>query len=118
MGAICMKELTAAEKRVATIQANKEAKEKKNKEVAEKRIATIQANKEAKEKKNKEAAEKRAATIQSKLDAKEKAIAAKARKKKLESFGTKPIFWIFFLFGWINAFYWLYKIVMFLLGII
>jgi len=29
MGAICMKELTAAEKRAATVQANKEAKEKK-----------------------------------------------------------------------------------------
>ena len=91
-----MKELTAAEKRIATIKAKKEAKEKKNKEIAEKRAATIKA----------------------KIEAKEKIQAAKARKKKLQSYGTKPIFWIFFLFGWTNAFYWLYKIVIFLLGVI
>ena len=85
---------------------------------AEKRAATIQTNKEAKEQKNKETADKRAATIQAKVDAKDKIQSAKARKKKLESYGTKPLFWFFFLFGWINAFYWLYKIAMFLVGVI
>lgn len=85
---------------------------------AEKRVKTIQVNKEAKEKKNKRAADRRAATIQAKVNIKDKIQAAKARRKKLESFATKPLFWFFFLFGWANAFYWLYRIVSFLIGVI
>lgn len=85
---------------------------------AEKRLATIKKNQEAKETRNRKIAEKRAATIKAKEVAKEKEIKRKLKVKALESInGTKPIFWIFFLFGWINAIYWLGAIVKFLITV-
>lgn len=92
-----MKKLTPAEKRAETIRKNKAAKEERNRKIAEKRLATIAA----------------------KNIAKEKEIKRKHTIKVLKSInGTKPIFWIFFLFGWVNALYWLFVIVKYLLTMI
>jgi len=87
------------------------------KTAAQKRQDTIQAKKEAEAKRYKDIAAKRQQTIQAKKDKAEKALAKRARTKKLQSYGTKPIFWIFFIFGWMNAFYWLFVIARFLIKI-
>lgn len=88
------------------------------KTAAEKRLDTIRKKKEATERRNKMIADKRAATIKAKEVAKEKEIKRKSRVKLLESInGTKPIFWVFFLFGWISSLYWLFIIVKFLIKV-
>lgn len=86
------------------------------KTASEKRLETIKKKKAATERRNKMIADKRAATIKAKEVAKTKEIKRKHAVKVLESInGTKPIFWIFFLIGWVSSLYWLFMIVSFLI---
>jgi len=88
---------------------------KKRQKAAKKAAATRKAHEAEAEKKRQLASQKRSDTIERnrKLDAKK--VATKLRQKKFNEFTSKPIVWIFAIFGWGHALYYLFKLVVLVL---
>lgn len=87
----------------------------KRKRSAKKAVKTRKTNIQAAAAKKEATLAKRTSTIESNKKADEKAKARKVRAKKFNEFTSKPIVWLFALFGWGHALYYLIELVVLVL---
>ncbi len=91
------------------------AEAKKRRKSTKKAAKTRKLNEKALLKKRKTTSAKRIKTIEKNEKAFNKIVSHKERAKKFNEFTSKPIVWLFALFGWGHAFYYLFELIVLVL---